>query len=214
MSAAPRVPAPKSAAPESAALDGRAARTRRTREAVVDALLALQEEGDLSPTAQRVARRAGVALRTVYVQFSDMETLWAAAGRRELERLSSLVEPVPADLPLPDRIEAFARTRTRVLEALLPVMRAARLREPFSPQLQRNRALFVAAGDEEVARVFAPELAELGPRGRGALLDALYLVSSGPAWESLRHDRALSLDDATAAVHRSVTALLAARAVL
>ena len=192
----------------STSLDGRAARTRRTRDAVVDALLALQEEGDLAPTAQRVAERAGVALRTVYGQFSDMETLWAVAGRREMARLAALVEPVPADLPLEDRIESLCRSWTRVLEALLPVMRAARLREPFSPQLARNRARFIAAGDAELARVFAPELEGLEPAARSAVLDALYLVASGPAWESLRHDRGLSPDAARAAVQQSLRALL------
>ncbi len=190
-------------------LDGRTARARRTRNAVVDALLALQEEGDLSPTAQRVAERAGVALRTVYGQFSDMETLWATAGRRELARLAGLVEPVPADLPLAERIDVFCRSRARVLEALLPVMRAARLREPFSPQLLRNRALFIAAGDEEVRRAFAPELAALACDARASLLDRLYLVTSGPSWEALRDDRGLSVEAATDAVHRSVVALLA-----
>lgn len=190
-------------------VDGRTARARRTRDAVVDALLALQEEGDLSPTAQRVAERAGVALRTVYGQFSDMETLWATAGRRELARLGALLEPVPPDLPLAGRVEVFCRSRSRVLEALLPVMRAARLREPFSPQLLRNRAVFIAAGDDELARAFAPELAALDADARASLLDRLYLVCSGPSWESLRHDRGLSADAAAAAVHRSVTALLA-----
>jgi AcrR family transcriptional regulator len=70
-------------------VDGRTARGQRTRSSVVDALLALQEEGDLSPTAQQVAARAGVALRTVFGHFSDMETLWAEAGQRELAKLSS-----------------------------------------------------------------------------------------------------------------------------
>ena len=190
--------------------DGRTARALRSRDAVVDALLALQEEGDLAPTAQRVAQRAGVALRTVYGQFSDMETLWAVAGRRELARLGALAEPVPPELPLAARTEAFCRSRTRVLEALLPVMRATRLREPFSPQLSRNRALFIAAGDAEVAQAFGPELEGLEPAARSALLDDLYLVSSGPAWEALRHDRGLSPDEARDAVARSVRALLSA----
>lgn len=188
--------------------DGRTARTRRTREAVVDALLALLEEGDPAPTAQRVAQRAAVALRTVYVQFSDMETLWAAAGRRELARLGALSEPVSLDLDLADRIEGFSRSRSRTLEALMPVMRATRPREPSSPQLMRNRALFIAAGDEEVARFFSPELDRLPAPARKAVLDALYLVSSAPAWESLRHDRGLSVDEARAAICNALTALL------
>jgi hypothetical protein len=41
-------------------LDGRSARALRTREAIVDACIGLVEEGELRPTAPRVAERAGV----------------------------------------------------------------------------------------------------------------------------------------------------------
>ena len=197
MSAPPGVDAP---------VDGRTARGQRTRESVVDALLALQEEGDLSPTAQRVAARAGVALRTVFGHFSDMETLYAEAGRRELDKLVSLAVPVDPTLPLEERAAGYARSRARVLEALLPVMRAARLREPTSPQLQRNRALFVEAGDAEVRDVFAPELECLDEAGQTALLHALYLVSSASAWEALRQDRGLDPAGAQDVVRTAVLA--------
>ncbi|MCA1721969.1 MAG: TetR/AcrR family transcriptional regulator, partial [Actinobacteria bacterium] len=91
--------------------DGRTERSRRTRDAVVDALLALHDDGDLTPTAQRVAARAGVALRTVYGHFSDMETLYAEAGERELARLFAVADVVPEDLPLDERVELFCRSR-------------------------------------------------------------------------------------------------------
>jgi len=188
-----------------ARVDGRNERSRRTREAVVDALLALHDEGDLTPTAQRVAAKAGVALRTVYGHFSDLETLYAEAGERELQRLYAVAEVVPPDLPLDERIERFCRSRARVLDYLLPVMKATRLREPFSPQLVRNRERYVASADAEVARVFAAELA--GPGGP-RLLDALYLATGGPAWDALRTDRRLDPPDAEAVMRRTVTALL------
>jgi TetR/AcrR family transcriptional regulator, regulator of autoinduction and epiphytic fitness len=188
--------------------DGRAARSRRTRTAVVDALLALQEEGNLAPTAQQVAVRAGVALRTVFGHFSDMETLWAEAGRRELEALTAVADEIAPDLPLQERIRRFAASRARVLEKLLPVMRAARLREPTSPALTSNRAVFVAAGDDEAAGVFAAELAGRDDAARRRLLDAVFAVAGGPAWEALRHDRGLAPEQAQAHVHRLLTALL------
>ncbi|MCU1674935.1 MAG: TetR family transcriptional regulator [Frankiales bacterium] len=185
--------------------DGRTERSRRTRDAVVGALLALHDDGDLTPTAQRVAARAGVALRTVYGHFSDMETLYAEAGERELARLFAVADVVPEDLPLEQRIEQFCRSRARVLEYLLPVMRATRLREPFSPQLLRNRHRYIASADAEVARVFAPELAHAYA---GELLDALYLATGGPAWDALRGDRGLDPDRALAVMRRTVAALL------
>lgn len=195
-----------STAGEDLRLDGRNARSRRTREAVVDALLALHDDGDLTPTAQRVAARAGVALRTVYGHFNDMETLYAEAGERELRRLYAVAEVVPADLPLAERVDQFCRSRARVLEYLMPVMRATRLREPFSPQLARNRARYIASADAEVARVFAQELS--GPRG-AAMLDALYLATGGPAWDALRTDRHLDPSAAEGVMRRTVSALLA-----
>lgn len=189
-------------------VDGRTARGQRTRSAVVDALLALQEEGDLAPTAQRVAARAGVALRTVFGHFSDMETLWAEAGQRELEKLHGLVDELDPGLPLDERLARFCAYRARVLETLLPVARAARLREHTSPQLMRNRELFIEAGDEGVHAAFGPELDRLSHVDRARRLDALYLVSSGIAWEALRHDRRLSTERASAVMCSAVAAVL------
>ena len=52
------------AADLAAHVDGRLGRGTRARTAVVDALLDLIEEGDLRPTAPRIAERAGVSLRS------------------------------------------------------------------------------------------------------------------------------------------------------
>ena len=191
-----------------APVDGRTARGLRTRRAVVDALLALQEEGDLEPTAQRVAARAGVALRTVFGHFSDMETLWAQAGEQELAKITALADVPSGDLPREQRIDRFCASRARVLEALLPVMRAARLREHTSAALRRNRELFTAAGDAEVSAVFRVELAPLDPHERTVLLTALHVAAGGPTWELLRHDRSLPVVQAAALVRRTVRRLV------
>jgi TetR/AcrR family transcriptional regulator, regulator of autoinduction and epiphytic fitness len=188
--------------------DGRTARSRRTRTAVVDALLALQEDGNLAPTAQQVAERAGVALRTVFGHFSDMETLWVEAGRRELAVLAELADQIDPSLPLAERVVRFASSRAVVLERLLPVSRAARLREPTSPALQGNRAIFIAAGDEEVRTVFATELAARSREDARRLLDALHVVAGLPGWEALRLDRGCTVAEARDHVARHLTALL------
>ncbi len=107
--------------------DGRMARSHQTRRAIVDAMRALHAEGDLRPTAPRVAARAGVSLRTVWQHFADMEALLLEAGRRDLEVLLQIVRPIAADLPLADRIEHFADQRTRVHEQMTPGWFAAEL---------------------------------------------------------------------------------------
>ena len=85
--------------PDGFAGDGRAARSVRTRRAIVDAMRALHHEGDLRPTAPRVAERAGVSVRTVWQHFDDLETLLFEAGRRDLEIAQSLVTPIDRSLP-------------------------------------------------------------------------------------------------------------------
>ena len=60
--------------------DGRTARAERTREKVVDAVLELLDGGDVRPTAERIAKRAGVSERTVFQHFADREALFGAVG--------------------------------------------------------------------------------------------------------------------------------------
>ena len=60
-------------------VDGRRQRGERTRQAIIEAALSLQEEGVLVPTAQQISDRAGVLIRSFFRHFEDMETLFKAA---------------------------------------------------------------------------------------------------------------------------------------
>ena len=53
--------------------DGRVVRGLRNREALVDAIITLNEEGVLRPSAAEIAERAGVSLRSVYRHFEDID---------------------------------------------------------------------------------------------------------------------------------------------
>lgn len=192
--------------------DGRLARSLSTRSAVVDALLALIEEGHLQPTAPRIAKRAGVSLRTVFQHFADLEALYAAAADRQTERLQPLVRPIAADRPLQARLAAFVTQRARLLEALSPVRRAALLLEPFSAEIAKRLQQARAIGRIEVAGVFAPELAARRPAQRRELLAALDTASCWPTWESLRTHQGLPEERARRVLIRMLAALLRDRA--
>lgn len=58
------------------ALDGRRARSERSRERIIEAVLTLVKGGMINPGAQRVADLAQVSLRTVYRHFEDIESLY------------------------------------------------------------------------------------------------------------------------------------------
>jgi len=190
-------------------VDGRTARSERTRNAIVDAHVQLIQDGDLRPTADRIAKLAGVSLRALWSHFADMEALFAASGERILENRDAAFEPVPADLPLARRIEAYCRQRARMLEQIGPAARAAALKEPFSPTLQRYRRAHVDRVRDELKVLFAPELTAAGKRG-GEMLAALTGVSMFPTWGTWRDSMGLDPDSARAVLARAVTALLTA----
>lgn len=178
--------------------DGRAARSERTRRAIVDAMRALHHEGELRPTAPRIAERAGVSVRTVWQHFEDLETLLVEAGRRDLEIARSFVEPIDLSLPTDARVAALVDQRTRMFEAMAPPWRAARVHVPFSAQLQANRDILMDLAREQVRELFAPELAAAADPE--ALLDALHIASSWATWESLRTEARLDVERAQKAL--------------
>ena len=190
-------------------VDGRTARALRTRQAIVDAAIALVEEGDIRPTAPRVAERAEVSVRSVFQHFDDLEHLYAAVAERLLHRVAGLVSTIDASAPLPVRIERFVAQRARLLEAITPIRRAANVHAPFSAEITGRLRSGHEFFTDEVEQAFAPELDRLQEPDRGELLDALAVTASWSSWETLR-----TLDGSTQArarrvLERALAALLA-----
>ncbi|MGA6972227.1 MAG: TetR family transcriptional regulator [Candidatus Binatus sp.] len=194
--------------PQLARLDGRLARSARTRHAVVDALLDLLGEGDLRPTAARIAERAGVSLRLVFHHFDDLDAIYAELADRQAERVKPLTVPISVALPLARRIEEFCAQRGRLLETLSAVRRAAVLMEPFRPALAKRlkhaRDLMRAAA----IAAFAPELSKLGADEKRATVAALDVATSWVAWEQMRRHQGLSETEARNVMAMTIRALL------
>ena len=191
-------------------MDGRTARSHRSRRAIVDAMRALHAEGDLRPTAPRIAERAGVSLRTVWQQFADMETLLIQATRRDDEILRSFVKRIDPDQPRAVRVTSFVSQRARILEQMSPSWRAARIHYPFSEELRRNKVRTLANAKAEVAKVFALELSQLAEPQRQQLLDGLHAISIWSFWEALRTELGLGPAQAEELLRVTFTALLTA----
>ena len=191
--------------------DGRTVRAQRTRQALVDALFTLLEDGELRPTAERIAERAGVSERSVFQHFPDRESLFEAVALQQWERVLTGTVPVDSSLPLSERIEAFASQRCAVLEQVTPVARAALLLENDSAVVAGWADTFRRGAAAEVERVFRPELDQLERRERAALLAALVSAATWPVWEGYRAHQGLGFERARAAVRRTLAALLGER---
>ena len=196
------------ASTEAVLQDGRLARSARTRRTIVDALRSLHHDGDLRPTAPRVAERAGVSLRTVWQHFNDLESLLIEAGERDYEIALRYVTPIDASVPLPERLLQLVQQRGRMYEALAPVWRAARLQEPFSPQIRRNRDRLLEAARDQLERIVGPELALVPATARPSVFAALQVATTWTTWESLRGELGFTVDVAEQAVYAIVSNLL------
>lgn len=191
--------------------DGRVARRDRTRRAIVDAHMALVEAGDLSPTGERIAERAGVSLRTFWLHFRDMNTLFAAVADAVYLRMQRERQPVARTLPLPARIDAYSLERARLLEILAPFARASAMRSGSSDVLRAFERLHVRTFADEIEQLFGEDLPPPSSPLRLDALRALVVATSWGAWSTSRDLLALDVTEATAVLARTFADVLTPR---
>jgi TetR/AcrR family transcriptional regulator, regulator of autoinduction and epiphytic fitness len=191
--------------------DGRTVRAERTRQALVDALLGLLDQGQPRPTAAEIAARAGVSERSVFQHFPDREALLEAVAREQYQRVVPTLVPVDSSLPLPERIEQFVAQRSRLYERIGGVRRAGLLIEHESTSVAGWIATARQQKAAEVERVFRRELDDTPPDEREPLRTALVMVCSWTAWDSWRTHQKLSVARARAALTAAIRALVGQR---
>jgi TetR/AcrR family transcriptional regulator, regulator of autoinduction and epiphytic fitness len=190
-------------------LDGRVARSRRTRAAIVEALVSLLEEGNPQPTVEEIAARASVAPRTVFQHYADREALFAAVSEHREAHLRELMGQIDPAAPLEVRIDEIVAQRARVFEWIAAVRRGALLMEPFSESVHAALEGFRAEKRAELERVFAGEIAARDDGGeRAALVAALGVAGSWSSWDALRSQQGLDVEDAVAALRLTLRGLL------
>lgn len=187
------------------AADGRVRRGERSRQAIVAALYELIGEGNLQPTAQQVATRAGVGIRSVFRHFSEMESLYAAMDCRLEGDAIAILRGGARQGGVGERAAALARQRAALFERIAPFKRSA--------NLLRWRSRFLAERHRRLMRALREDLLAWLPELAGApaeLVEAVDLALCFETWDILRTDRRLSVRVATAVAERTVRALLAA----
>lgn len=166
--------------------DGRVARGVRTREAVIDALLDLYAEGNLTPTIEEIAGRVGRTTRAVYHHFQDKEALAVAIAERQLERHLELFTARPVTGTRIERIDGIATHRAELFEAVAPARRSALVRMHRSPEIQKQQTTLAAHLRDQLARTFEPELSALDADAADQALELIDLHTSWETWDRLR----------------------------
>ncbi len=199
------VPFVGSPEPDGEVTDRRVLRGKRNRDAVVQAVIDLMQEGNLSPSADQIAERAGVARRSIYHHFADLEELHQAVAHQHLDHIVGLFGPIVQDGPLHDRLATFVAQRVNVCEQTMPVYRASVLVAHRSEIVLDLLSLGHEYLRAEVAQTFTAEIGEDVWR-----LEAVDSIASFEGWVQLRVTQALDIDRATQVVQHSLHALLTA----
>jgi len=182
--------------------DGRLRRGERSREAIVAALFELVGEGVLQPTAQQVAARAGVGIRSVFRHFDDMDSLFATMDARLRADALPILREAPAG-SLRERARALVQRRARLFERVAPYKRSANVQRWRSDFLRSRHAHLVRELRADLLRSL-PELSE----APAETVDSIDLITSFEAWDRLRADQRLSRERAEATLERALLALL------
>lgn len=176
--------------------DGRLLRSERSRQLIIDAMQELVEEGVLVPTAQTVADRAGVGIRTVFRHFADMETLFATMDVELRASYEDLFLGGDRAGTLPERILHAIERRAAAWEKLSSTILSTRAQMWRSPVLQKNYARNQRGLRKDLA-AWLPEITDLTAERR----EAVDAAASFETWDRLRSQQGLSKKASMEVVH-------------
>lgn len=155
-------------------VDGRTARRNRNKDAVLDALIALANEGNDEPPIELIAGRAGVSYRSVYRYFDDRTDLMLSAITRVMGELWPIfdVEKL-GEGSLDDRIARLTSVRLAAYRKLAPLTRNAVHRRANEPAVAEGYDRVRDHLRGQLAQQFEPELAAMQAGDRKIALAAL-----------------------------------------
>ena len=185
--------------------DGRVRRGEANRGRILDALYELVGQGTIRPTAEQVAKRAGVGERTVFRHFEDMETLYAEVVSRLQREIRPILEEPAHTGTLEERVEALVERRVRMFDHALPYFRSAQSHRPRSPYLREEYSNTRRWLRENLVRQLSPEIEQ-----RGDLVEAIELLLTPDAYERLRGEQRLGKERVATLLEEAVLALLGA----
>ena len=182
--------------------DGRRRRSLDSRARIVAAMLELTRQSAAPPSAEQVAQRAGVGLRTVFRHFQDMESLY-----------SEIIGPISAELRAfaqrpfrgatwQDRVVELIARRAGAFESVAPLRHASESLRPTSAVLQAEHTVLTTSL-RMILRGLVPQDAVDPPT-----FEALDLLLGYEAWTRLRREQGLTPAQARKVLQTAVRALI------
>ena len=167
--------------------DGRRERAERTRQAIIDAAGGMIVEGILAPTAQQIADRAGVGIRSFFRHFLDMESLFLAVDGQSRDSMEALFMGGDRTGTLEDRILHAVERHAQGYEVHANAIRAAKANFWRWELMHKNYQRYQRGLRKDFDN-WLPELKTLAKAER----DTVDAIASGEMWLRLRDEQELS----------------------
>ena len=185
------------------ALDGRRRRGQDNRARIVTAMMALVQAGNVAPSAEQVAARADVGLRTVFRHFQDMDSLYREIAQVVGATVRGIIGASAREAAWPDSLFALIERRALAFETIAPFKRAADVFRRRSKVLGSDYARLVVELREVLLAALPAEI-----RADTTRVEALDLLLSFEAWSRLRREQDLSPERAREVLDAAVRRLV------
>ena len=174
--------------------DGRFARSKKTKDAIVRALLKLLRNTPFQ-TAEQVAKESKIGLRTVYRQFKDMESIYLSLHEECMHSLGQIFNSdVDLDRPFNERVSFAISERFTIYEKYETLFIATISNSARLPTLVNQVAESYQFMRERFIKI-VPEIENLST----IKSDLLFTRILFPSWFSLRkvlkHDQKIIIDE-------------------
>ena len=183
--------------------DGRTQRSHNSQQRIVAAMIKLVAEGNMTPSAEKVAERAEVGLRSVFRHFKDMDNLYREISYTVALSMERFVDEPFKSIEWRDRVLELVDRRAVAFEKMTPFLRAG--------LLHRHRSPVLKAGQERFAKTLRHIMIGLLPRDvahDSQTVEALDLLLSFEAWHRLRDDQRLDVAKTKRVLKGAIGALL------
>ena len=182
--------------------DGRLLRSERSRQLIITAIIELIDEGHLIPTAQQVAHRADVGIRSVFRHFDDMDSIFETANEIIFKDTRPLFEGGDRSGDLDTRVLHAIDKLTGGYRSVKNFMLSGRIRRWNTPIIQKNYTLNQKRLQKELEN-WVPEICDLAECDR----QCAYALASFDFWLRLHEDQQVSQTDCVKLISRQIRQL-------
>ncbi len=179
---------------------------------MVEAALALVDEGVVDPSVDQLTARSGLSARSIFRYFEGLDDLRRAVIKSHFERVRPLLEADGAgegDLDM--RIKRFVDARLKFNESIAGPARTAQARAHAAPYIAEDIQQYRQVLDASVRRHFAPELKARSRAEAEDLIAIVDVLVSFDGWDRMTHDHQRSRSQIRRAWSLALHSMLDAR---